>query len=267
MTTSIVAYHKHFFTLSLSLCNACVFSSSFKSIITTIINIQLFSRTQHKVLLLGVILIDSVNMSEKVGKGTPRDLVALQQLLDDTDWTQIKLPDEILLGNNSINRPDRTNFFNHLQDLKFSSEFWNGLTSEQAIRMDYKSFSTFGLSSILLDMTDFFNNNKESILPSVEKVIRENQLELFGMMFCTDDDDNKFKRELAFACTNKVTMDQLVKYLTEGNTTPNLQVEVVHEEEVKTATTTLYIVRMKQGNVKASRKQVAPILSEFFQIK
>ena len=206
-------------------------------------------------------------MSEKVGKGTPRDLVALQQLLDDTDWTQIKLPDEILLGNNSINRPDRTKFFNHLQDLKFSSEFWNGLTSEQAIRMDYKSFSTFGLSSILLDMTDFFNNNKESILPSVEKVIRENQLELFGMMFCTDDDDNKFKRELAFVSTNKVDMDQLVKYLTEGNTTPNLQVEVVHEEEVKTATTTLYIVRMKQGNVKASRKQVAPILSEFFQIK
>ena len=87
------------------------------------------------------------------------------------------------------------------------------------------------------------------------------------MMFCTDDDDNKFKRELAFASTSKVTMDRLVKHLTEDNTTPNLQVEVVHEEEVKTATTTLYIVRMKQGNVKASRKQVAPILSEFFQIK
>ncbi|MGK3741057.1 MAG: inorganic pyrophosphatase/exopolyphosphatase [Bacillariaceae sp.] len=203
-------------------------------------------------------------MSEQVGKGTPRDSVALQQLLDDTDWTQIKLPDEIL-GNNSITRPDPTKFFNHLQDLKFSSEFWSGLTSSQAIRMDYKSFSTFGLSSILLDMTDFFNNNKESVLPSVAKVIRENQLELFGMMFCTDDGDNKFKRELALFSTNKVTMDRLMKHLTGDNTTPNLEIEVLHEEEAKTTTETLYIVRMKQGNITASRKQVAPILLEFFQ--
>jgi len=253
-------------------------------------------------------------MNEQAGKGTPRDLIAIQQLLDDTDWTQIKLPDVILSdhngdgdnhnGNRNGNdgrayRPDSTKFFNHLESLKFSSEFWNGLTPEQAIRMDYKSYSissssspliTIGLSSILLDITTFFenDNHNDTLLTTIAKVIHEDQLKLFGMMFCTSDDNNddnkKFRRELAFASTNKVTLDRLVKYLIQDNTTtPNLQIEVLNvEEEVieikkkiddhddndddsSATTTTLYVVRMKQGNVAGSRKQVAPILLEFFQ--
>mmetsp|Transcript_17812 Transcript_17812/g.18006 ORF Transcript_17812/g.18006 Transcript_17812/m.18006 type:complete len:284 (+) Transcript_17812:166-1017(+) len=271
------------------------------------------------VLLLGVILLDSVNMNKQAGKGTPRDFIAIQQLLDDTDWTQIKLPDVILSDHNgdddnrngnrngndgSAYRPDPTNFFNHLESLKFSSEFWNRLTTEQAIRMDYKSYSissssspltTIGLSSILIDMTTFFTNNdhNDNLLTTIAKVVHEDQLKSFGMMFCTSDDNNnngkkKFRRELALASTNKVTLDGLVKYLMEDDTvTPKLQIEVLNEEEdiieikkrpddhddddddddtdSSTTTTVLYVVRMKQGNVAGSRKQLAPILIEFFQ--
>ena len=38
-------------------------------------------------LLLGTILLDSVNMIPQAGKGTPRDAAAIQNLLDHTDWS------------------------------------------------------------------------------------------------------------------------------------------------------------------------------------
>mmetsp|Transcript_27816 Transcript_27816/g.61261 ORF Transcript_27816/g.61261 Transcript_27816/m.61261 type:complete len:508 (-) Transcript_27816:257-1780(-) len=233
------------------------------------------------VLLLGTILLDSVNMSPKAGKGTQRDQTMIKQLLRNTDWSQITLPDNILVINDDGkkgNAPDPTKLFDKLQSAKFASDFWNGLTPEQAIRMDLKSFSiptaiqssftsSLGIASILMEMNHFFDLHEDNLLETLTRVIEEDQSELFGLMFSIFGDGQR-RRQLALASYDKPTLDRLINYLTVDNaTTPDLELEVLHREEVNVGGTgeILYLVRMEQGNVKASRKQVAPILMEFFK--
>lgn len=234
------------------------------------------------ILLLGTILIDSINMSPKAGKGTPRDAAAIQRLMDDTDWTQLSLPSEILAidgdGKTSC-APDPTKLFNKLQDAKFSPEFWNGLTAEQAIRMDFKSFSipsagsssmsSLGLGSILLDMDHFFGKHESSIIATMARIMEEDQSELLGLMFTTFGSGDQRRRQIALASYDKPNLDELIDYLTvETTTNPDLQLEILSREDANVSNEDgkrLHVVRMEQGNVAASRKQVAPILMEFFQ--
>jgi len=235
------------------------------------------------ILLLGTILLDSINMSPQAGKGTPRDAAAIKKLLDNTDWAQLTLPDDIVTIDDDGNKgcaPDPTKLFNQLQNAKFSPKFWNGLTAEQAIRMDYKSFSiraaessssstsSLGLASILLEMTHFCDKHEETLLETMARVMEEDQLEIFGAMFNTFGDGDQRRRQISLASYDKPTLDRLIEYLTvDTTTTPDLKLEVLHREEGKIIgkEEILYVVRMEQNNVAASRKQVAPILMEFFQ--
>ena len=234
------------------------------------------------ILLLGTILLDSINMSPKAGKGTPRDEAAIQRLMDDTDWAQLTLPDEILAIDDDGKKgpaPDTTKLFNQLQNAKFSPEFWNGLTAEQAIRMDFKSFSipavdsssmsSLGLGSILLEMGHSFDKHGSSLIESMARVIEEDQSELLGLMFNTFGNGDQKRRQIALASYDKPTLDKLIDYLTVNTTTtPDLQLEIVHREDGNATGGNgeiLHMIRLEQGNVAASRKQVAPILMEFFQ--
>eukprot|EP00536_Pseudo-nitzschia_multiseries_P018725 jgi/Psemu1/230075/e_gw1.2986.1.1 len=243
------------------------------------------------ILLLGTILLDSVNMSPQAGKGTPRDAAMIERLLADTDWSGIDLPEQVVTtttggdGDDDSGTPgtapDPDKLFDHLQGAKFSPEFWSGLTAEQAIRMDFKSFSvpgtgtassspatasSIGLASILLEMNEFFELHEASLLGSVARAMGEDRSELLGLMFSTFG--AKRRRQLALASYDKPMLDRLIRYLAvESTTTPDLQVEILQREEGKIPGNeeTLYVVRMEQGNVKASRKQVAPILMDFFK--
>jgi exopolyphosphatase len=213
------------------------------------------SRNDHRkipptlaILLLGVILLDSINMSPQAGKGTPRDGTAIEQLLHNTDWKQILLPPEIVdlapqVGDSSHNNskvPDPTKFFDCLQSQKFSLDFWNGLTALQGIRLDYKSFplpssvaspSSVGISTILLNMETFWK--KDNLLPTIAQVIHEKDLSILALMFtfmkeeedCDDNDDRKGvkpRRQLAVASTSKHILQKLVDYLTLMDDTPNM---------------------------------------------
>eukprot|EP00533_Pseudo-nitzschia_delicatissima_P015594 CAMPEP_0197268614 /NCGR_PEP_ID=MMETSP1432-20130617/4281_1 /TAXON_ID=44447 /ORGANISM="Pseudo-nitzschia delicatissima, Strain UNC1205" /LENGTH=446 /DNA_ID=CAMNT_0042733685 /DNA_START=135 /DNA_END=1475 /DNA_ORIENTATION=+ len=233
------------------------------------------------ILLLGTMLIDSINMSPKAGKGTPRDAAMIQKIMDDTDWAELNLPDEIVAIDEDGKKssfPDPTKLFNKLQDAKFSPEFWNGLTAEQAIRMDFKSFSipadgsssmsSLGMGSVLLEMGHFFDKHGSttSLEDTMARIIKEDDSELLVLMFTTFGPGDQRRRQIAIASYDKPTLDKLIEYLTIGaNTTPDLELEVVAREDAKVDENSLYIVRMEQGNVAASRKQVAPILMEFFQ--
>jgi len=234
------------------------------------------------ILLLGTMLLDTVNMSPKAGKGTPRDAAVMQRVLEETDWSQFTLPDDILAIDNNgetTHAPDPTRLFEKLQDAKFSPDFWNGLTAEQAIRMDFKSFSvpatdsisesSLGIGSILLEMDHFFQKHEDALTQIMTRVMEEDQSELLGLMFNTFSTGDQKRRQLAIASYDKPTVDKLIKYLTVDKVTnPDLEIEVLHRQEENEAGInkgTLYVVRMEQGNVAASRKQVAPILMEFFR--
>ena len=237
------------------------------------------------ILLLGTILLDSVNMDPKAGKGTPRDAAAIQRLLEETDWCQLTLPNEILALENGENcennpcAPDPMKLFQKLQSAKFSPDFWNGLTAEQAIRMDFKSYSipatgstsesSFGLGSILLGMDSFFQKHRDTLSQTMARVMEEDQSELLGLLFNTFGNDDQRRRQIALASYDKQILDKLIEYLTVDTITiPDLKIEVLHRQDESEACSengTLHIVRMEQRNVKASRKQVAPILMDFFK--
>ena len=225
------------------------------------------------ILLLGTILLDSINMSPQAGKGTPRDAAAIQRLMDDTHWDQLSLPDEIMAINDDGKKvPDPQKLFDKLQNAKFSPEFWNGLTAEQAIRMDYKSFaipmSSLGLGSILLEMDNYFDKHGDSLIETMARIIEEDQLEILGLMFNTFGSGDQRRRQIALASHDKPTLDKLIDHLTSDNTTPDLELKVSKKEDGHAPGEDgkiLHIVRMEQGNVAASRKQVAPILMEFFK--
>ncbi|KAG7342574.1 DHHA2 domain containing protein [Nitzschia inconspicua] len=260
------------------------------------------------ILLLGVILLDSVNMLP--GKGTPRDGVALERLLEDTDWTQLTLPEEITTDT-TTGKPDPTKLFETLQAQKFSKTFWAGLTALQAIRMDYKAFPLsvpskksssdgyLGIATILQDMDTFWT--KDNVVQSMVQVIEEDNLQVLALMHTflqdtvhddgkDDDDDDKSNttttttkttqtkggRQLVLASLDKDRLVHLLHYLTETVAVSTLDTVVVdleltgyehvsEEEQVSSSDLpAVYYVKMNQGNVKASRKQVAPILTSFW---
>jgi exopolyphosphatase len=255
------------------------------------------------ILLLGVILLDSINMLPQAGKGTPRDGAAIEKLLRTTDWGLIKLPKEILADSSSDDVPDPSKLFDCLQSQKFSSDFWNGLTALQGIRLDYKSFTaaasttstTIGISTILLDMETFWK--KDNLVETLAKVIHENDLEILGLMFTfmkkkeggggdndnNNDNDNKPCRQLALTSRNKEVLQNLVEYLmtdtiedTNNDDHVNLELMKQHtdmlEEKVtvidddkQQSTTALYIMKFDQQNSSASRKQVAPIIMGYWK--
>jgi exopolyphosphatase len=237
------------------------------------------------ILLLGTIVLDSIDMSPKAGKGTPRDAAAIQRIMDDTDWTQLTLPEEILAIDDDGKKssvPDPTKLFDKLQDAKCSPEFWNGLTAEQAIRMDFKSFSipasadspsttsaksSLGIGTILLKMDDYLDQHGIGLLETMGRVIEEDQSEMLGLMFSNFGNGGQKSRQIALASYDKSTLDDLVDYLTiDTTTTPDLKLEILDRENgIVGNGETLHMIRMEQRNVKASRKQVAPILMEFFQ--
>jgi exopolyphosphatase len=257
------------------------------------------------VLLLGVILIDSVNMIPAAGKGTPRDQAAIDFLLSNTDWSALEppVPQDIVVSLSSSSddddacccslRPDPTKFFETLQSQKFSRAFWNSLSALQGLRLDYKSFqiektaandngcssvglySSFGVSTILLDMETFWT--KDDLIPAFSKYLTDNNLLLLGLMFTfmkEEGHDAIPQRQLALISHDEDLLNRLVSFLTLEGTVAcealkldsNTLIRTIYKsEDYNNISSNLYIVQVNQGNASASRKQVAPILLEFWQ--
>jgi exopolyphosphatase len=219
------------------------------------------------ILLLGVILLDSINLSVKAGKVTPRDQQAVEALYKGTDWSALQLPSEICRDDKPGAAPDLTKLFDTLQNQKFRPEFWTGLTALQALKLDYKSFtvesagndqnaSTFGVSSILQSMAEFSDK------PNVWNSIADEYFpmaQFFGVMFMTFENGSP-KRQILLTSPDEKLVHSLVRFLeNEGS----LQIGAV--AQTKDSDTGLYRVELEQGNAKASRKQVVPILMEFLK--
>ena len=119
------------------------------------------------ILLLGVILLDSINMLPAAGKGTLRDERAIQLLLQQTDWTtycekkvnkaslssassSASLVDADMIQKIFSNEqqqqqqqqciPDRSALFDILSGAKNDPQFWLDLSLTDCLRLDYKKF-------------------------------------------------------------------------------------------------------------------------------
>jgi exopolyphosphatase len=247
------------------------------------------------VLLLGVILLDSVNMAPSAGKGTDRDADAINFLLETTDWSALSSKARARLmrsGNHAA--PHTDTFFNSLQNAKFDLAFWSALNVRDALRLDFKLFNPssshsslakpFGISTVLMPLTEF--TRKADIIAQIRSFMSEQDLDLLGVM-CTStvnrssdasptasndplqDGDHKLSRELLLCSRGTAfPLRRLVDYFMNADVSLQLEpisINIAAESDITTTETEhITIYGFHQRNTKASRKQVAPKLLGFF---
>jgi exopolyphosphatase len=229
--------------------------------------------------LLGVILLDSINMSPEAKKGTPRDEEAIQQLFKRTDWasfaesttTAPSLVDEATIAkifpNGRSNMPNRKALFETLIGAKSDPKFWSDMSAMNCLRIDYKKFIvdndndksiSIGLSSVIITMDDLLT--KEGFIDSMKSFIASEDVKLFGVLGVTFD-NGKPERELLLAGNDDNIVDSFSQFLLEHSDAAAM--EIVEREDCRDVITSQDSMRMRvfrQGNAKGSRKQIAPLL-------
>lgn len=238
--------------------------------------------------LLGVILLDSMNMLPEAGRGTPRDDVAIRELLERTDWSSAaantagpKLVDDDamrrIFPDGTDRAPDRESLFRALSDAKTDAKFWDGMSVRDCLRIDYKKFAvqdssvvpSIGLSSVLIG-TDAFAA-KEGFRSQLESYVLAEDVPIFGVLSLEIKSDDSSKdgkatltRELILAGPNGKVVDSFADYLLLHPDAAFLEVEertdLLPGDGGVSESNTLHIRSFRQGNAKGSRKQVAPTL-------
>ena len=231
--------------------------------------------------LLGVILLDTMDMSPEAGKGTDRDLVAINVLLDRTDWSKLDTESmeesarsvfKVNDGGNGAVRPCRAALHDLLRNSKFDETFWGDMSGYDCLRIDYKRFEPtspssgsssvpvpFGMSSVLLPLSKFLS--KENCVASLIRYMEEADVPLLGILTMTIVDDAPHREMLLAGRLDLV--DAAAEYLTQSDDAAFLEVEEVDCPMDKAEECSMRIRRFRQGNPKGSRKQVAPILMRF----
>jgi exopolyphosphatase len=246
-------------------------------------------------LLLGVILLDSVDMAPSAGKGTARDQAAIDWLLHHTDWSTLSESTQSQIMND--NKDDdttcptinTTRLFQGLQQAKFDPVFWHGLSVRDALRLDYKAFgvipsgsddsqrhTTFGLSTVLMPLHAF--SSKDMVHTHIHAFMDEHAIDLLGVLLAftssdEEEDGGRLRRQIMLCGrATFADLDPLVHFLQQGDHVGDpLHVQVMEPTEASTVrqlTTqieqeSLTTKCLEQRNSKASRKQVAPILLSY----
>ena len=231
-------------------------------------------------MLLGVILLDSVNMLPAAGKGTPRDQEAMDMLLKYTHWESIasttpslvdKQTFDKLFPSGQTNEPDKTALFEVLSGAKNDPKFWSDLSVTDCLRIDYKKFivpdnhqqqqsplvSSIGLSSVLMEMDSFLA--KDSFLEELEAFATSSDVGLFGVLTLKFE-DGKANRELLLAGSDAGIVESFANHLLNHSDAAFLEVSERNDCMSDHHNSALPIRVFRQGNGKGSRKQVAPIL-------
>jgi len=104
-----------------------------------------------RLLLTGVIGLDTLNMDSSVKKGTPRDAVAYDYCSE-----YIHFPHKYV---------DRDSLYNKLSQAKNDRQFWQSLKVEDAIVLDYKMFPVssdrhIGISAMLMPLQEFLTSER-----------------------------------------------------------------------------------------------------------
>lgn len=208
------------------------------------------SQAALSTLLLGVILLDSVNLKGEAGKVTDRDRAAVSFLLKETDWNQSRLPSNCM-GDGPV--PDTSKIFDALQGAKFDRDFWMSLSVRDALRLDYKSFqdNLFGISSVLMAWDDF--KDMDELISGMNSFLGDCKTSVLIVMLASQASGGTLKRELVLYSSDTAEADRIANFL-ESSELALRQVPTAPDE----------MIVYDQGNAKASRKQVAPLIQSFF---
>jgi exopolyphosphatase len=180
--------------------------------------------------------------------------------LKQTNWSNLSSTSTVKLTDQE-GWPDTNALFRTLQEAKFDPSFWKQLSVRDALRLDYKRFTTasgtasFGSSSVLLSLDDFLH--KPNVQETIQQYMKELDLEWYVVLLSK----NGSPRRQMMLCTTKSTQDL------EGLEGYLLSQELLQlsRRDDDLSTDQLQIGTLDQWNVKATRKQVAPILLKYFE--
>jgi exopolyphosphatase len=213
--------------------------------------------------LLAVILLDTVNMSPAAGKGTARDDRAMSALVQQTDWSSMLQNEAIQeFFTSTTGEPDKTKLYDYLSQSKFDVEFWKSLSVTDALRLDYKQFTTsgdavFGAASVLLPLSDFCS--KPNWEAQILQYMTDCQIPLLVVLSMIIVNDTPQRSMLIGGSTNdKQLVEAMVKHFEE---TESLQLKPIAST---LSSERLTVHQYIQGNARASRKQVVPIMLEYY---
>jgi len=211
-------------------------------------------------LLMGVISLDTINMDPQAGIGTGRDSSALSRL-------------------RSISPHDQYHLFKSLRDSKWDPIFWKGLNVIDSLIIDYKLFWTsevasnrIGISSILQSITDF--TSKSDLGLDIKQFMKQQALSMLVVMSFVQNPAPR--RELLVITENDQLLKALDKFLMdkimhnldcvlqESLTKRMLQVLNPTSQTEGAIIEPLCCSIYTQGNSKASRKQIAPLMLAFY---
>jgi exopolyphosphatase len=223
------------------------------------------------ILLLGTILLDSVNMQASAGKGTARDQAAIDKLLEDTNWQDDKWRGSHTDICGRDGRPIPHKVFDALQQAKFDINFWKSLAVPDALRLDYKEFTPsapaipFGVSTVLLDWDAFVHHAPRS-RTAIASYMQTRSLDFLGIMCTSIHDHGGLQRQLILCSQQADLLNDMIPYLQALGGDTNLQLMERPSSTQKDDDDSALLARVfDQGNSKASRKQVAPLLMGYFE--
>lgn len=194
--------------------------------------------TSAALLLLGAILMDTVNLSDKVGRSTARDR---------------EMADRLLL----VTGVGRQTFFAELLQSQYDL---GGLSSAELLKRDFKRWTSpagsYGMSTVLVSLKRWQERDRQLCSTIASFACQKNVAILIVMLVSQVED---FRRELIVYCRNKDMYAALESYLS----AQGLDLSAVQDAESIPGRAGL-IGMYRQGNVAMSRKKLQPLVQAFF---
>ncbi|GAB4375869.1 MAG: DHH family phosphoesterase [Spirochaetales bacterium] len=187
---------------------------------------QLLGR-QEALLLLGTILLDTVNLDPKAGRVTPKDTEIAEKI------------------KHKVNL-DPATLFETLQKEKFNVD---ALSTADLLRKDYKEYAAgnvrYGMSTVLISLEAWMRKDP-NLQQELEAYRKARKLDLLVVMIAYTEP--KFQRELVLVTESGPLASSLVEYLN----TKGAQLVSIGFPGAYT-----------QGNAEYSRKKLQPLVQEF----
>lgn len=201
--------------------------------------------------LLGTIVIDTMNMSASAGKGTKRDGNMINVLMGSAGWSK------------DCRAPNLEKLYEWLNSAKFDCTFWDEMSVRDCLRIDYKRFQSsdsgnaFGISSVLLPI-DKLISKSDNFLESAKMFIKDGNIELLGIMSMVIEEGNPRREMLLIG--DKCKVKTMTDFLTKHNYASFLKISISDSDNDSDTSSDLTSRILSQGNIKGSRKQVAPAM-------
>lgn len=243
-------------------------------------------------LLMGVIALDTINMNPIASKGTSRDQQALNSLdnllkqynssinrndlfnqlkdakMDPVFWTQLSAFDALRLDYKEFK----------VETNEKDSDSINKNNNSNDNDNDTNKYIQFGISAIIMPIEQFVMTS--DLEESLNKYLCRDPfpLDLFVVISFIPSSENP-RKQICLYSKNAILLERIILYLQKESFQLMLNKSIysgehnpIEQEDLVIMTETInrmkkknvYMAVFEQGNLKISRKQLAPILCDFF---